>query len=84
MEDMEFPDNMDDFVTLDELDNTAGDSLGRNCSLSIYNCVCVDNCFCGLLLLLLIDLCFFLLIESSEPKVSIKITSNPIYSLVAS
>lgn len=41
MEDMEFPDNMDDFVTLDELDNTAGDSLGRNCSLSIYNCVCV-------------------------------------------
>ncbi|MCJ8748395.1 hypothetical protein PDJAM_G00164230 [Pangasius djambal] len=27
LEDMDFPENMDDFVTLDELDNTAGDSL---------------------------------------------------------
>uniref|UniRef100_A0A4W4G4A3 Matrin-type domain-containing protein n=1 Tax=Electrophorus electricus TaxID=8005 RepID=A0A4W4G4A3_ELEEL len=30
LEDMDFPENMDDFVTLDELDNTAGgDSLGK-------------------------------------------------------
>ncbi|GAA6086229.1 matrin-3 [Tachysurus ichikawai] len=27
LEDMDFPENMDDFVTLDELDTTAGDSL---------------------------------------------------------
>jgi hypothetical protein len=31
MDDMDFPDNMDDFVTLDELDNDAGEdaSMGK-------------------------------------------------------
>lgn len=43
---MDFPENMDDFVTLDELDNTAGDSLGMcvDYSCVVRVCVCVRAC----------------------------------------
>lgn len=55
LEDMDFPENMDDFVTLDELgelDNTAGDSIGRNCSNVALDCVCVCvvDSFCWIII----------------------------------